>query len=221
MLSIIKNSLVAIALVGCMSSAHADFIQSDYLQSGDNRVALDKETGIEWLSLLVTDGSSFSQTTTRLEEGGDLYGWRLPSYIEYASMITGFFGKELTDAHVNFGISTVKRIEWFNLFGQTYGDRSAGYMTKANGALSISGVFTNNTIIGAAYNTYSSTTAYAHYGTYLVSDGGVSIGSIGNPLINANNQNAPEISSVPVPASLGLLGFCLLGIISRRKIKKS
>lgn len=214
---VFKSILLAGSLVLLSAGANAEFIQSDYRESGDNLVVLDQVTGIEWLSLYETDGLSYEQGATLREEGGRLYGWRTPTYSEYASMLTSFFSKELSDAHLNFNISEEDRIKWTTFFGQTYHDRSAGYITKANGDTSISGAFHNNTVIGASYSNYSEKIAYDHYGTYLVSDGGLTFSSKNQPSINANNPNAYIPSSVPLPTSVGLLTLAMCGFFARRR----
>jgi hypothetical protein len=184
-------------------SASASLISSDYEGAGLGGATLDTNSGLEWLSLSYTDGKSFNQSLEMIANGGSLEGWRLPTYQEYLDLIV--VNMEVEESAVEsryFNITADNNIKWVDAFGMTHDDRSAGYFTRTDGLISISGGYKSNSFFGTVHGSYSKSVAYAHYGTYLVSDGDLTYSSINSP--GFNNNGAVNVAE---PTSIALLGL--------------
>lgn len=76
-----------------MTSAHADFVEVDWQEEGDNSTLLDTSTGLAWLDLSETLGKSVLQMQEETVNPSSVYyGWRLPTQSELGSMFFNYFG---------------------------------------------------------------------------------------------------------------------------------
>jgi hypothetical protein len=114
----------------------------------------------------------------------------LPSQSELNDMINRFSG-------VNFSVSMVVSEDIYNKFISLYGVtaqstgtawKSSAWYEKDSGEIQVVGISKNKVMYNTGYtnstNITLSTTGYAHFGIWLVNDGGLSIKSIGQPEIN-------------------------------------
>jgi hypothetical protein len=225
------NNLKKIALISVLAlssvAANAEFIKGDWETVNDNLSVIDTETGIEWLSLTETGGMSFNQVMTQLNT--TFLGWRLPSADEVNQMMVSI------TPNVNYSSTFISgaasnnqdAYDFLDAFGVTKG----GFFTKSygkyindnkskygNSDLFIAGAYTYSSGRGFYLNSTDSgmDDSTLDTGVFLVSDGGITLASINDPSINVNNANSP-INQVPLPATLGLLGFAMAGLSFRRK----
>ena len=170
-----------------------EFVSIDYKNENDNLVTLDATTGLEWLDISETTGLIYSEFEAGNISGFD--GWRLPTESEVNDMIERF-------AEVDFDVSIVVSNSIYNKFFSLYGItaqsevtswQSGAWVKKENGEINVAGVSKNrvmyNTSLSNPTNTALSITGYAHFGIWLVSEGGVSITSISQPEINVPATN--------------------------------
>ena len=68
-------------------TAHADFVNIDWKEAGDNRAVVDTETGIEWLKLAETYNESSVGALAKTGEGQKYEGWRLATESEVFDMM--------------------------------------------------------------------------------------------------------------------------------------
>lgn len=215
--SIVSAFILAAGLVS--AQANAAFVATDWKSGGDTLATLDTNTGLEWLDLSQTMGKSLSDVTSLLST--TYKGWRLPTVAEITklaqSIVPHFVGEELNwDGYLQDSKSPITN-EVQALFGGTLGL----YKTPQWGNVKVFGVN-----YGLLFNTLTSefvpTFASKTYGVYLVSDGGTTLSSINNPMLNINNPNAPihhvpdVPADVPVHAGFGMLGLLLMAFGLRR-----
>jgi hypothetical protein len=203
------TKLFAISAISLASlSANAELISTDWKTTGDSLATLDSETGIEWLDLTQTWNLSILTVQGLLDTNYE--GWRLPTRNEVAVMMN------------TNGFSPVNGL-FGSFFGYTYNaERSYGLVfndTKATlggNTVLMSGV-RNGSYVYTNIN-QSDALSYRHgtKGVFLVNDGGVTLSSINDPSLNANNPNAP-VADVPVTFALGGLAMMAFGL--RRKQK--
>lgn len=198
-------------------NASAGLTYSDWQGVGDQKATLDTDTGLEWLDLTVTDNQSYDQVSALLST--TYKGWRLPTYDEVNHMISS----HLTDT---------RNVFYSGLLGTTYYHRINTYSGYEYFSY---GIHINEEGTGLAYSglevipklsdyTYKYNTPYypgftsadSEKGVYLVSDGGVTLSSINNPEINANNPNSPY--NVPLEGSM--LALSLISLVGFRRKKK-
>mgnify|MGYP005682545535 FL=1 len=84
-LSKVENGMTAFLskiMAGCVlftallsGTAHADFVNIDWKEAGDNRAVVDTETGIEWLKLAETYNESSVGALAKTGEGQKYEGW--------------------------------------------------------------------------------------------------------------------------------------------------
>jgi hypothetical protein len=229
----LTKKISAIALLGLMSvGANAEFLTIDALALNDNKALIDTTTGIEWMKLGQTRNMSLVEAQGLLST--TYLGWRLPTKTEVEAMmhdITGIVSPVSSD-YISLRSSQYKdeAVRYINLFQTTYISSNhkyshGVYLNDEGEALQTTAYYDSRTgsdKIGEVTlgNTSNANLASWNYGIYLVSDGGASFSSINDPSINANNANSPA-NSVPVPASISLLGLALLGMQIRRKSNAS
>ena len=201
-------------LIGCFAiismSSQAELIENDWKALGDNAVTLDTISGLAWLDLTESGGQSYNQTMLELDTV--FAGWRIPTETEVQTLyVNAFSNYDPQSSVTKIALYNDERVSWIDLFnGGT--ERYMGMFLRDNGTLAQTGVWsgylynTNHADIGADYH-------HSLYGTYLVSDEGVTYSSLNDP---ANNTDVPNVS-VPLPASVGLLALAMLGFSARRK----
>lgn len=228
--AILSAFILAAGLVSVQ--ANAAFVSTDWKVAGDKYATLDTETGLEWLDLTRTAGQSIDDVAARLTT--TYKGWRFPTFTEIIDLMTVMF-----PMHSAYAVTTPptgpgtasKNAAWtfsdLFLTGVTTSPRSAeGLFTRDNGVVSMTGVhYQNSSQYWTPNNNYvySSSTKNTKFGVYLVSDGGATLSSINNPLLNINNPNAPvnqvpeAPADVPVHTGFGLLGLLLAAFGLRRR----
>lgn len=184
--------------------------------------ALDSSTGLEWVSLGETTGLAYNNIDNILQNS--FAGWRLATESEVLELMQNTIGDvSYTNGSAYLsGDKTDQVVNFISMMGYSYSNTmSIGLVySDVNSHLSIAGVTKSGAMYAydtsVNYNHRSS--GWAEAGIYLVSDGGTTLSSINDPSINiVGGTSAPE-SSVPLPASAGLLGLGLLGFV-RRKAK--
>lgn len=187
------------------TQAHAAFISTDWKTAGDAKATLDESTGLEWLDLTVTAGKSPAQVQALFST--TLSGWRFATENEYRAMVTNFFGYNA----IGKTPTVLDRNRWYDAFG-VIGNRvqyseSSGWIASGNlnGNVVQSGFRGNGGSL--QLYTYGSnsyfTSPVSYLGVWLVSDGGTTLSSINNPMLNVNNpsapvNNQPEVVEPPV-----------------------
>lgn len=220
----------AMVIIGTLSfSSHAGFIATDWKASGDKKATLDTDTGLEWLDINLTKGKSINEVSL-LIDNGTYSGWRLPSKAEVVQLMANFY----PNPAISGSQLATKTAEFAGLFGVTYfnsnnsvwsyalykdtdaGPNRIGYAGSRYHA--DQGIVYPTTL--ASFMGFSS--GYAQYGVFLVSDGGVTLSSINDPSINANNPsspanaNQPDVSDVGSPVLAGMFFLPFLMLFRRR-----
>ena len=227
-----KRILVALTSVLMMSAANAGLVHGDWKTSGDNRVTIDLDTGVEWLKLNNTKNMSVNQVLAQLGDGGSFDGWRLPTSDEVQNMVEtilpefSFNEGQTTYSSGSYRGYTDRWRSWMGTVNYYLtGDGSSnnrywysyGLHVEDDGEVNMSGTFrrqkwyrkyTHWATIYEDYGSYSMDHTSTNVGIYLVSDGGVTLSSINDPTLNAANPNSPANLSVPgAVAALGIAGL--------------
>jgi hypothetical protein len=222
------NNLKKIALVSALAissiSAHAELISGDWKNTGDGLSVLDTVSGKEWIKLTETDGMSVAFVQSQLDT--TFAGWRLPSRFEVYTMLHNSI-PEATGISYETTISRRPAnndlmLNHINIMGDTFNGYSRGlFINDKQAEFGGTDVISSSFIWG--YGAYSNNShgdvnySNQSLGVYLINNGGVSLSSINNPSINANSQSNANVTSVPVPATLGILGLAIAGLSFRRK----
>ena len=201
-----------------------DFFETDVSSIGDALSTLDYSTGLEWLDFSQTAGMSIDQVRTETEVGGRFYGWRLPTGKEVTTLFNNWFDYDSdgqTPQTTHWRVFD-KNSSWTSTFADTFGysnfPRSYALYEGANDQTLLFGVgnFSNADYLYFNYisgDAPTSSDSSVYFGVSLVSDGGTTLSSINDPLLNINNANAPvnNVSafgfSMVTVAMMGLLGF--------------
>lgn len=233
-------------------AAHADFVNIDWKEAGDQRAVVDTETGIEWLKLTETLGQTISDAVAETATGGAFEGWRLATRYEVAEMIENIgliTQEEMFEADPYYGRIIKTTFEEYSYATEVL-DSNYFKWTSAFGAYQQTG----NSLYSVSYGLYHGATQYQKYeagynysysapiasrdgerrhrgqayhgwptqgrgsydaGVFLVNDGGVTLSSIQDPSINANNPNAP--TSVSVGGGVSALVLMLAAARLRRR----
>ncbi len=240
----IKKALLASAIsFGFSGFAQAEFIQGDWLIEGDKQSTLDTRTGKEWLNLDNTEGMSLADVTQALD--GELAGWRIAGLDEVLDLaysqaeiagISNYFWDATTiesaknpeeNTSFNYMVQHSGFARDFGLafggmtssFYGTYGLFVNDYKNEVDNFFSQYTTGRNNGMRLMKESEKNYTQGIASYGWWLVSDGGVSLSSINNPEINANNPDAP-VNAVSTPLSLGVFAFAAMGLAGLRRKQK-
>lgn len=242
--SIVSAIILASGLIS--AQANAAFVATDWKGNGDALATLDTNTGLEWLDLTVTDGSTFGQVSGALNS--TLKGWRFPTHAEVSALMNSFFpyvGNNETPysqtVYTGEGASQepLNGPEFTTLFGFTYLDwwhgsdwqgSIYGLFKDDDGDILLSGYHRRNhwngfyiTYHNVETNETGDNYGYHQAGIFLVSDGGTTLSSINNPMLNINNPKSP-VNQVPdapadvsVHAGFGVLGLLLMAFGFRRR----
>lgn len=224
MKNMLQKIIVAATLFVSVAS-HAEFIHTDWKVEGDSRASLDTSTGIEWLKLNETSSMSYNSVSALLST--TYAGWRLPTSSEVIKMFNNLLGGVYGNASGTSGVryNTINAsdralfLTYFGL-GSSY---SYGWFARDD---ALEGIAGGGLWVGTQFYTYweypagTENNARGSTGVYLVNDGGVTLSSINNPTLNANNPNAPinqEPLNVNGPIAFGAL---LLSFMAFRKRSK-
>tara|TARA_Y100000310_G_scaffold227635_1_gene229929 strand:+ start:1591 stop:2310 length:720 start_codon:yes stop_codon:yes gene_type:complete len=223
-------------------AAQAGLVHSGLDSATDNQVTLHQETGLEWLKLGKTKGMSYSEVLSSIGKGGEFEGWRLPTHEELSVYLEKALGNinslkegrlefyrpsNINDISIDSGRRAIRLLGFTtNSPYSTSGSAAGGLFVNESGEVRTSGLYVNGTHVYSGYARYDVRMSFdidyssASYGYFLVSDGGVSFGSLADPTINENNPNAPiNDVTVPLMASLGLLVMGVTGL--KRKQRKT
>jgi hypothetical protein len=243
--------VVLFAALSVSTSVSAGFVHLDWKVAGDGKATLHQETGIEWLKLPNTNKKSINEVISELAT--TYAGWRMPTNTEVEVMIQAIWGPALNVAigalEARGGSYLDGAYRFSNMMGNSNYSTSMnlGMYIDEDNMVTRTGSYTNGTsyswVYGLEYIQSNSqdlkfNTPYFPtdvFGVFLVSDGGVTLSSINDPTINANNPAAPvntvtvppiepvnnvtPVNNVPVGGLLfGLMGAFLLSIRRRAVI---
>lgn len=217
----------ALLMAFIASGAQAGFTHTDWRYSGDEDAVLHEETGIEWLSMNSSKGLTFADVDNQMQDGYYFDGWRYATTSEVDSMITSFFDDAMS-VYLNTGDDTsmkAKATEFISMFdattylsrgdhkqsfGVTLGDD--GYAYRAGVGRYLSSYATvpwEVNLLSLEEDTDVPNYEANNSGFFLVSDGGVTLSSQLNPMLNINNPNAPVNASA---AAVPVLGTGVIGL---------
>lgn len=222
----LKASMIsAMVLMTGLISHHvnAALISTDWKVLGDAQATLDTETGIEWLDLSLTSKLSFNALLERLQT--DLLGWKFATQDQVAQLHLNYAPNLYSETASYVGAKNAQMAPWRNLFGFTGGDASMGVFSKDNGTWGIVGAYRSGlprwyTMGGSMGPDDMQALVNIWAGYFLVSDGGLTLSSISDPTLNANNPNSPinqAPADVPAHAAFGFLGLLLMAFGLRRR----
>lgn len=234
-----KIFLIAAVCCGFSGFAQAEFITGDWLEDGDNQAILDTRTGKEWLNMDHTEGMTVSDIENALN--GELTGWRIASYEEIIELvwsqaeIAGVLGSYWDDASIDrerntddkrYGLGYIPQSgAKARDFSVTFGGMEANFhglyghfINEYKGEIAtLFSQYTTGENNGVNItNSSEGSLGLPLYGWWLVSDGGMTLESIRNPEINANNPDSP-INDVGAPLVAGGLLFATFLFSRRRK----
>ncbi|APD91958.1 hypothetical protein BM525_18930 (plasmid) [Alteromonas mediterranea] len=222
----IKTLAATMLCVTAPLSAHADFVHTDWLTEGDEKATLHEETGIEWLKVDNTLGMSIDEVLAETGEGALYDGWRLPTAQEVLGYWEAIFeGSSVLDdpqgGRYTYSAYTPQAQGWVEFTGLSTSSpiRSYGMGYRLDGQVSFFGISrtSSSTSYWNGHEAYDEATVNQYAGVLLVSDGGVTLSSINDPMLNTNNANAP-VNNVGAPltgVALSMAGF--LALSTRRK----
>ena len=200
------------------SVARAELINTDWKVTGDEHSVFDTKSGKEWLSLSLTRGMTYNQVANQLGEGGQFEGWRLPTEDEVIQMISNSI---IDDGVKQYsGYSTNSSTTYTSLFLAAFENHIGLHQKGSSESTTFSGIYTSMNITYKSRGVYTKDNAVTYYGmtagVYLVSDGGLTLGSKVDPVLS----NYRSAESVSAPLAFGAIGLMLAGIgASRRNTK--
>lgn len=248
---LLKIGLSFAILFSVFQPAQAEFVKQGLFTANDNRVVLDTDTGIEWMSPYVNKGKSINTVIDQIAPGGELAGWRFPTLSEVEHMISQFnynytFGIQQRGLQYRKGAQ-----DFISLFGIT---GSNAYESYAIMRFAVDGGGIIHVKVGQEVGphfepdrnmfyvqhfhvsngaTYSYDYASSKNSVWLVSDGGVSFASKSDPTLNINNPNSPinqggdqggggiSPADVPNPFLPASLGLILLCALRNARSKQT
>jgi hypothetical protein len=199
------------------SMAQAELISTDWKVEGDGYSTLDTTSGKEWLDLTLTSGMTYNQVAEQLGEGGQFDGWRLPTEEEVHYLIDNSI---IDDGVIQYAdYSTNSSSTYTSLFLNALGSYIGLHEELDSDFVGFSGIYTSMALTYKSRNEYSKNVAVTYYGmsagVYLVSDGGMTLGSTTDPIISGYQG----VSSVNAPLAFGAIGLILAGAgLRRRKV---
>ncbi|MFN3709485.1 MAG: hypothetical protein ACK4GU_04420 [Alishewanella aestuarii] len=221
-----KLLVIATLAAGLISTqANAEFIHTDWIVTGDKKVTLDTTTGLEWLKLDYSRRSAtLTSYDTKIQEGGVLFGWRQATQDEVESLMLSFFSWLTPQSTHNSAVNKIPysdyaaRDAFLTFFGRSASidhHYSYGAYKDETGAMRVAGVSRWNGG-SVAFDSIFQNDGYVS--GWYVSDGGLTLSSINDPMINIANPNAPiNMADVSAPAGLAAAGALMLILGARRK----
>lgn len=236
-------SVLLVSACTVSMSAQAALIATDWKLAGDAQATLDTQTGLEWLDLSLTAKVPLSELKTRLASG-DLKGWRFPTeaevvnlHLNYDPSLYSTSKAYLTSAD---GLTNADMDPWRALFGKTHSleNASMGVFQKTNGTWGAFGAYRPGLLRWYTMGYVASLSLVDTWaGYFLVSDGGLTMSSLNDPMLNVNNPNAPvnnqteptpgptpdpapAVVSAPVTPAV-VLAFGFLCVLVRRMRKNT
>lgn len=211
-----KKISLAFMLLTMSLASQAEIVSGDYIEAGDQKVSLDSQTGLEWLSITETAGFSINEISELISEGS-YEGFRLATESEIRDVWDYFFYVESQRLKEN-GLE-----EYYDTFGYVYWASgtvkfSYGLVDKEDG----SGValYGNRSDGKQSYfdyqgQPYDLNHAHDAYGVYLVSEGGYTYSNL-NDESYQNIQSNPH-SDVPYNGyGMAVVIFSLFSFFGRR-----
>jgi len=203
---------ITTAAMALSVTANAAVISLDWQNSNDNLITRDTTSGLDWLDLSLTNGSSFNQTMTQMGTSGQFNGFRYATTNEVENLWANV-GIDLTAGASNGSTGSMQsgimsmstflgnNVNLFDSVNYPYG--ALGYATNSLTDLTL-------TRMGAFYYTPDS-------GNYFEGTGDVIVGS--SDISGFSGSYLVRTSPVPLPAAVWLFSSGILGLIAvaRRK----
>lgn len=116
-----KITLFLTVVLGLAASgtARAVLIERDFLSPGDGLLTFDDQSGLEWLDLTETQGSSFNEVQSLVLPGGAYEGFRVVTPEEAGGLLSSFGVAAPTVELVWFDIPLDAGNQFINLLGVT------------------------------------------------------------------------------------------------------
>lgn len=241
-----KLIIAASVLLGASFSSSASFVHTDYLVEGDQKASLDTSTGIEWLKLPNTSGMSLDEIMQATSRNGELRGWRLPSDEEVTDLMSKLYRNDYRNNGPYFSVGStrfekdiIQNYDWYRYMGtnhrysytydkskpRAYKSYTYGLTVSDGDSLKRYGYYTEERYYYGSDLTFAASISYDYSQApgindsyFLVSDGGVTLSSKGNPDLNQNNPDAP-VNDVPVGVLFSGFSLLGLGLLQRRRTK--
>lgn len=221
-----KQLITSSLLLALSCFANAEFIDTDIDDNGNYRAVIDSSTGTQWLKLTNTNQFTFNEIFTRLEQSGDLFGYRYALESEVYSLMLNIAPNLTSLSNIPFTGSTLSGNNdvddnFYAAFGSAGSPTSRVYaygnhFIEKNGATvaAVTGITTltgdsNFTFYANHDATYLQNMDFKHqvHGHWLVFDESI----IENSQINTSS----DVSS-PLLGALGASLF-LFGAFTRKK----
>lgn len=214
------KKLNALLVAGALFSsvANAELISTDWKVAGDGYSTLDTVSGLEWLDLSLTKGMSYSTVESKTEAGGSFEGWRLPTEAEVIALINN---SVLDKGLIDYGdYSSNSSATYSGDFASKFGNFVGSHAEEGVNTVAFSGVYSNLMYTYEGRGAYSKTATVAYLdlvaGVFLVSDGGMTLGSTTDSAISSY-QGASDVNA---PLAFGAIGLMLAGAGLRSRKKK-
>ena len=204
----------ALILIGLSGTAHADLVDSNWLEPEDNRTFTDTRTGLVYLDITETQGQSIEDVQALLST--DFAGWRFPTAQEVDELffsITGTYanGNKTTLRYLSGPLfSSHQAANSYDLYGLfSDGVTSKSYMMGGN-----------SNYLDSMYNYYERSTSLSWssptHGVWLVATDELQ-SSLPDNNSNVDSGEGDETTDVSAPfASAAMLAlFGLLGLRRR------
>lgn len=219
MQKIIKHLMAIAALMAAASSQALPIVQADAFTAGDNKAALETETGLVWMDFGVNQHYSYAQVASKLST--DYLGWRLPTESEVIKLWTGLFAAMpgwSTYSGIGFIESPSLDSEFESIFAILGSGLDATYINT-----------------NTQTNESETWTARSGFGVFKFDSGNYGIVSMASPYDTVHNNEALYLdlhgvdasdwygtmlvknTDVPEPSSLMLLGLGVFGLLFVRR----